>query len=71
MQEVNKKVEEWLLNPPAGSKAAAARDFGIDLTLLVENLRLTPQERIEKLQKEMIKQHQLSLQNKLKNQDAE
>ena len=39
--------EERLLNPIPGSNIAAARDFGIDLTLLVENLRLTPAERIK------------------------
>lgn len=39
--------EEKLLNPRPGSKIAAARDFGIDLTLLVENLRITPSERIK------------------------
>ncbi len=39
---------EKLLNPAPGSKIAAARDFGIDLTLLVENLRLTPAERVKK-----------------------
>ena len=42
--------EEKLLNPRPGSKIAAARDFGIDLTLLVENLRLTPDERVRNLQ---------------------
>ena len=40
--------EEKLLNPKPGSKIAAARDFGIDLTQLVENLRLTPAERIKR-----------------------
>ena len=44
------RAEEWLRNPPPGSRAAAARDFGIDLTLLIENLRLTPDERVRKLQ---------------------
>lgn len=39
-----------MMNPPPGSKAAEAKEFGIDLTLLVENLRLTPSERIRKLQ---------------------
>ncbi len=39
--------EEKLLNPRPGSRIAAARDFGIDLTLLVENLRLTPAERVK------------------------
>jgi hypothetical protein len=39
--------EQKLLNPKPGTRIAAARDFGIDLTLLVENLRLTPAERIK------------------------
>jgi transcriptional regulator with XRE-family HTH domain len=39
----------WLANPPAGSKAAKAKDFGIDLTLLIENLGLTPIQRLRKL----------------------
>jgi hypothetical protein len=34
-----------LLNPEPGSRAAAARDFGLDLILLSEQLRLTPEER--------------------------
>jgi hypothetical protein len=38
--------EELLRNPRPGTKAAAARDFGIDLTLTIENLRLTPEQRI-------------------------
>ena len=40
--------EEKLLHPRPGSKIAEARDFGIDLTQIVENLRLTPAERIKK-----------------------
>lgn len=40
--------EEKLLNPRPGSKIAEARDFGIDLTQLVENLRLSPAERIRR-----------------------
>lgn len=39
---------EKLLNPTPGSKIAAARDFGIDLTQLAENLRYTPAERIKR-----------------------
>lgn len=53
MPKLNPKVEEWLLNPPPGSKAAAANEFGIDLTLLIRNLRLTPQQRAEKLQRQI------------------
>lgn len=45
--------EEKLLNPRPGSKIAAARDFGIDLTLTVSQLRLTPQQRIDNLQSGM------------------
>jgi hypothetical protein len=39
--------EEKLLNPQPGSRIAAARDYGIDLTQIVENLRMTPAERIK------------------------
>ncbi|HYJ86483.1 MAG TPA: hypothetical protein VEW46_10530 [Pyrinomonadaceae bacterium] len=41
--------EDYFLNPPPGSAAALAVAFGIDLTLTLENLRLTPEERIRKL----------------------
>lgn len=43
---MKRTVEEKLLNPKPGSKIAAAKEFGIDLTLLVRNLRLTPEERL-------------------------
>jgi hypothetical protein len=36
-------------NPPPGSKLAAAKDFGFDLTLLVSSLELTPAERARRL----------------------
>lgn len=39
--------EEKLLNPRPGGDIAAARDYGIDLTQLVGNLRLTPAQRIK------------------------
>lgn len=42
-------LEDYLLYPPAGSAAARAVQFGIDLTLILGNLRLTPEERIRKL----------------------
>jgi hypothetical protein len=42
-------VEDYFLNPPAGSAAARAAEVGIDLTLTLGNLRLTPEERIRKL----------------------
>lgn len=47
-------VEDHLLNPPPGSAAARAREFGIDLTLTLQRLRLTPEERLRQLQRAMI-----------------
>ncbi len=46
--------EEKLLNPRPGSKIAEAVRYGLDLTLVVENLRRTPQERLERLQGAMV-----------------
>lgn len=46
--------EEKLLSPKPGGKIAAAQDFGIDLTLLVKNLRLTPDQRVRNLQSAMV-----------------
>lgn len=45
--------EEKLLNPRPGSKIAEAKEFGIDLTLVAERLRKTPQQRIDDLQASM------------------
>jgi hypothetical protein len=56
---MKRTAEEKLLNPKPGSKVAAAQEFGIDLTLLVENLRLTPDQRIRNLQKSMRNLHRL------------
>ena len=42
--------EEKLLNPRPGGKIAEAVQYGLDLTLVVGNLRLTPQQRLENLQ---------------------
>lgn len=46
-------LEERLINPPPGSALESARDFGIDLTLLAERLRLSPEERLRDLQQFM------------------
>jgi hypothetical protein len=43
------EIEEHFLNPARGSAAARAAEFGTDLTLTLENLRLTPEERVRKL----------------------
>jgi len=47
---MRREIEDYFLNPPPGSAAARAAEFGIDLTLTLENLRLTPEERIRKLE---------------------
>lgn len=44
------RAEDCLLHPAPGSRAEAARNYGIDLTLLLEQLRLTPAERVRKLE---------------------
>jgi hypothetical protein len=44
------RAEDRLLHPAPGSRIEAARNFGVDLTLLVEQLRLTPAERARKLE---------------------
>lgn len=38
-----------LRHPEPGSRIEAARDFGIDLELLIANLRLSPAERAAKM----------------------
>jgi len=37
-------------NPPPGSKIAEAKEYGIDLTLLVRRLELSPTARLEELE---------------------
>lgn len=58
---MKRTAEEKLLNPKPGSKIAAAKEFGIDLTLLVKNLRLTPEERVNNMQKSMRNYHRIML----------
>jgi hypothetical protein len=51
--------EDYFLNPPAGSAAERAVEFGIDLTLTLENLRLTPEERIRRLDERLANKTEL------------
>ena len=44
------RAEACLLHPTPGSRCEAAKNFGIDLTLLIAQLRLTPAERVRKLE---------------------
>lgn len=65
---MKRSIEEKLLNPKPESKAAAAaKKFGIDLTLLIGTLtlligtlRLTPHQRVKNLQEAMISLEKLS-----------
>jgi len=69
---MKRTAEEKLLNPKPGSKVAAAKEFGIDLTLLVKNLRLTPDQRVKNLQSAMVGLEELiraSKQSRKRNDD--
>jgi hypothetical protein len=46
-------AEERLRNPKPGGAIDVARNFGVDLTLLIENLRKTPEQRLRDLQSTM------------------
>jgi hypothetical protein len=45
---LNKGARDRILHPPPGSALARARDYGIDLTLIAENIQLTPQQLLDK-----------------------
>ena len=53
------RAEQRLLDPAPGGEIAAARDFGVDLSLLVERLRRSPEERLLDLQAVMEFQEQI------------
>ncbi len=50
---MNSQLRDTLIrlisDPAPGSKTAAAKEFGIDLTLLLRKLELTPTERLREL----------------------
>jgi len=43
------RAEFRLRHPAPGSRIEAAQKFGVDLTLLIEQLRLTPAERVRRM----------------------
>ncbi len=51
MKEERIRLTELIAEPPLGSKLAAAKEYGIDLTLLLQSLDLTPTERLRQLAK--------------------
>lgn len=53
-EERLEKIGELLGNPPRDSKIAAAREFGVDLSLMFRWLKLSPQQRIEEARERMV-----------------
>lgn len=47
------EIERRLRNPKPGGKVEAAIKAGVDIERLIENLKLTPEQRIERLQQEL------------------
>ena len=43
------RAEDRLRHPRPGSRIEGAREFGVDLMRLIENLRLSPTERLQQL----------------------
>ncbi len=48
-REEHEKLWELIQNPPPGSTIEAAKEFGIDLTLNLHLLQLTPTERADRM----------------------
>lgn len=44
--EEQRRLYELIQNPPPGSKIEAAKQYGVDLTLNLRSLALTPTERV-------------------------
>jgi hypothetical protein len=49
-REEHEPLFDLVNNPSPGSKIEAAKDFGIDLTLVLRRLTLTPDERADDLE---------------------
>ncbi len=48
--EEHKRLYDLIMNPPPGSAIAAAKEYGVDLTLTLRRLLLTPTERSRELE---------------------
>lgn len=53
-ETLNAQIEEKLRHPAPGSAIEAAQQFGVNLTLILERLWLTPAQRVANLQQAMI-----------------
>jgi len=49
-RHLQRRLYELVSKPPRGSKIAAAKKFGIDLTLNLRRLALTPTERSKEME---------------------
>jgi len=48
-REEHERLYALIQNPPPGSKMEEAKNYGIDLTLLLHNLTLTPEDRAQRM----------------------
>ena len=67
--EQRERAMKLIANPPTGSDLARARNWGIDLRQLVDNLCLSPTERIVKLERRLALQ-EWRLQRRKKSSEA-
>lgn len=51
-RDTETKLRELIDHPPAGSAIAEAKEFGVDLYGILENLKLTPVERFRRAAEE-------------------
>lgn len=51
-RSTEEKIRELIEYPPEGSAIAEAKEFGVDLYGLLENLKLTPAERFRRAAEE-------------------
>jgi hypothetical protein len=52
-QEEEQRLYELVQNPPPGSTIEAAKAYGVDLTLILRRLKLTPTERVLEMEQAM------------------
>lgn len=57
--EEQKRLYELVQNPPPGSKIEAAKQYGVDLTLNLRRLAMTPTERVQEMEAALELVHEL------------
>ncbi len=51
-RRTEKKLRDLIDNPPPGSAIADAKEFGVDLYCILDNLKLTPAQRLRRAAEE-------------------